>query len=112
MHRAQHSIEADWYVLIEVNASTIATIMKLQCPKSRNFEILFIQSCHSDNNTCWLSIQTGAKITSISVEPVNSGHHVNSDMHLQTVEIQMRRLPIRTFTVRLVNLFFIPIIKI
>ena len=38
------------------------------------------------------------------------GHQVNSDTHLQTVEIQMRRLLmsrlIRIFTVCLVNLFF------
>ena len=43
-------------------------------------------------------------------------HQVNSDTHLQTVEIQMRRLLmsrlIRIFTVCLVNLFFIPIIKL
>ena len=41
------------------------------------------------------------------------GHQVNSDTHLQTVEIQMRRLLvsrlIRIFTVCLVNLIFIPI---
>ena len=44
------------------------------------------------------------------------GRQVNSDIHLQTVEIQKRRLLmsrlIRIFTVCLVNLFFIPIIKI
>ena len=44
------------------------------------------------------------------------GHQVNSDTHLQTVEIQMRRLLmsrlIRIFTVCLVNLFYIPIIEI
>ena len=43
------------------------------------------------------------------------GHQVNSDIHLQTVEIQMRRLLmsrlIRIFTVCLDNLFSIPIIK-
>ena len=41
------------------------------------------------------------------------GHQVNSDTHLQAVEITMRRLLmsrlIRFFTVCLVNLFFIPI---
>ena len=36
------------------------------------------------------------------------GHQVNSVTHLQTVEIQMRRLLI---PVCLVNLFFIPIIE-
>ena len=44
------------------------------------------------------------------------GHQVNSDTHLQTVEIQMRRLLmsrlIRIFTVCLVNLFFIPITEL
>ena len=43
------------------------------------------------------------------------GHKVNSNARLQTVEIQMRRLPmsrlIRIFTVCLVNLFFITIIE-
>ena len=50
------------------------------------------------------------------VKSGNFGHQVNSNIHLQTVEIQMRRLLmsrlIRIFTVCLVNLFFIPIIKI
>ena len=40
----------------------------------------------------------------------NFGHQINSDIRLQTVEIQMRRLLmsrlIRTFTVCLVNLCF------
>ena len=44
------------------------------------------------------------------------GHRVNSDTHLQTVEIQMRRLLmsrlIRIFTVCLVKLFCIPIIEV
>ena len=44
------------------------------------------------------------------------GHQVNSDTHLQTVEIQMRRLLmsrlIRIFTVYLVNLFFLPITEL
>ena len=43
------------------------------------------------------------------------GHQVNSDTHLQTVKMQMRRLPmsrlIRIFTVCLVYLIFIPIIQ-
>ena len=46
------------------------------------------------------------------VKSGNFGHQVNSDIHLQTVEIQMRLLLmsrlIRIFTVRLVNSFFIP----
>ena len=53
---------------------------------------------------------------SLTVNSGNFVHQVNSDMHLQTVEIQMRRLLmsrlIRVFTVCLVNLFFNPIIKI
>ena len=44
------------------------------------------------------------------------GHQVNSDIHLLTVEIQMRRLLmshlIRIFTVCLVNLFFNPITEL
>ena len=51
----------------------------------------------------------------VKVKSGNLGHQVNSDIHLQTVEIQMRRLLmsrlIRIFTVCLVNLFFIPINK-
>ena len=39
------------------------------------------------------------------------GQQVNSDIHLQTVEIQMSRL-IKIFTVCLFNIYFIPIIKI
>ena len=45
----------------------------------------------------------------------NLGQRVNSDIHLQTVKIQMRRLLmsrlIRIFTVCLVHLIFIPIIQ-
>ena len=44
------------------------------------------------------------------------GHQVNSDTHLQPVEIHMRRLLmsslIRIFNVCFVNLFFIPIINL
>ena len=40
----------------------------------------------------------------------NFGHQINSDIHLQTVEIQMSRL-IRIFTVCLLIYFFIQIIK-
>ena len=50
------------------------------------------------------------------VKSGNFQHQVNSDIHLQTVEIQMRQLLmsnlIRIFTVCLVNLFFNPVIKI
>ena len=44
----------------------------------------------------------------IRVKSGNLGHQVNSDIHLETVEIKMRRLLlIRMFTVcLLVNLFF------
>ena len=41
----------------------------------------------------------------IGVKSVYFGHQVNSDINLQTVEIQVRRL-IRIFTVSLVNLMF------
>ena len=45
----------------------------------------------------------------IRVKSGNFGHQVNSDIHLQTVEIKIRRLLmsrlIRIFTVCLVNLF-------
>ena len=49
---------------------------------------------------------------STRVKSGNFGHQANSDIHLQTVEIQMRRLLVRIFTVCLVNLFVIPIIRI
>ena len=52
---------------------------------------------------------------SIRVKSGNFRHQVNSHVHLQIVEIQMRRLLmshlIRIFTVCLVNLCFIPVIK-
>ena len=55
-------------------------------------------------------------IDSYRVKSVKFGHQVNSDTHLQTVEIQMRLLLmsrlIRIFTVCLVNLFFIPITEL
>ena len=50
------------------------------------------------------------------VKSGNFEHQVNSDIHLQTVEIQMRRLLmsrlIRISIVCLVSLIFIPIINI
>ena len=52
----------------------------------------------------------------IMVKSGTFGHHVNLEIHLQTLEIQMRwvlmRRLIRVFTICFVNLFFIPIIKI
>ena len=49
------------------------------------------------------------------VKSGNFGKQVNSDTHLQTVEIRMRRLIksrlIRIFTVCIVDLSFIPIIQ-
>ena len=52
----------------------------------------------------------------VSVKSGIFGHQVNSDTHLQTVDIQMRRLLIsrliRIFTVFSVNLFFIPIVEV
>ena len=51
----------------------------------------------------------------IGLKSGNFGHQVNSDIHLQTVEIQMRRILmsclVRIFTI-LVSLFFVPINKI
>ena len=51
----------------------------------------------------------------VRVKSGNFGQRVNSDIHLQTVKIQMRRLLmgrlIRIFTVCLVDLIFIPIIQ-
>ena len=48
------------------------------------------------------------------VKSGNFGHQVNSDIHLQTLEIQMRLMSrlIRIFIVCLDNRIFIPIIKI
>ena len=47
----------------------------------------------------------------IRVKSGNFGHQVNSDIHLQTVEIQMRRLHmsrlIRSFTFCLANYFYL-----
>ena len=65
----------------------------------------------------WLKLNNmTCKMPQVRVKSGNFGHQVNSDIHLQTVEIQMRRLlmsrPIRIFTVCLVYPFFIPIIKI
>ena len=50
----------------------------------------------------------------VRVKSCKFGHQVNSDTYLKTVEIQMRLLSrlIRTFTVCLVNLFFIPMIEL
>ena len=56
------------------------------------------------------------RINASRVKSGNFGHRVNSEIHLQTVEIQIRRLLmsrlIRIFTVCFLYLFFIPIIKI
>ena len=46
--RAQRSIEADWYVLIQVNPKPRATITKLQRPKATQFRNPYLsESCHS-----------------------------------------------------------------
>ena len=47
----------------------------------------------------------------VRVKSVNFRCQVNLDIYLQTVEILMRRLLIRIFTVCLVNYFFRPIIN-
>ena len=65
---------------------------------------------------CGVVIDVIQTIDKVRVKSGNFGHQVNSDIHLQTLEIQMRRLLMsrltRIFTICLVNLFFIPIIKI
>ena len=84
-----------------------------------------IHKCHSsiDSEEVRLEILDTAGLVnsfsssfSIRVKSGKFGHQVNSDTHLQTVEIQMRRLLmsrlIRIFTVCLVNLFFIPITEL
>ena len=57
-----------------------------------------------------------AELFLTSVKSGNFGHQVISDIHFQTVEIQMRRLLksglVRIFSVCLVNLFLIPIIEV
>ena len=57
-----------------------------------------------------------ANLLSHRVKSGKFGHQVNSDTHLQTVEIHIRRLLmsrlIRIFTICFVNLFFIPITKL
>ena len=61
----------------------------------------------------WTMLQISTKISyfdsSIRVKSGNFGHRVNSNIHLQTVELQMRRLLtsrfIWIFSVCLVNLF-------
>ena len=50
-------------------------------------------------------------MSEVMVKSGNFGHQVNSDIHLQTVKIWMRRL-IRIFIVYLVKSFFIPIFEI
>ena len=55
-------------------------------------------------NYCF-SMFTRRNIRRCRVKSGNLWHQVNSDIHLQTVEIQMR-YHIRIFTVFLVNLFF------
>ena len=70
--------------------------------------------------TCWsqthLSHPLRNRAEKYRVKSGNFGHQVNSDIHLQTLEIQMRRLLmsrlIRIFIVCIDNWFFIPIVKI
>ena len=69
---------------------------------------------YNEHNTLKISnvvnFKSVGKLHSLSrVKSGNLGHQVNSDIHLPTVEIQIRRL-LRIFTVCLV-IFFIPIIK-
>ena len=59
-----------------------------------------------------IQIEIARVVKTARVKSGKFGHQVNSDTHLQTVEIQMRRLLtsrlISIFTVCFVNLFFIP----
>ena len=65
---------------------------------SKTFHVTQQMLMHEKNKCDPYRVKTG-----------NFGHQVNSDIHLQTVEIQMRRLLmsclIRIFTVCLANLF-------
>ena len=64
----------------------------------------------------WSKPTTSDRRAFTRVKSRKFGYQVNSDTHLQTVEIQMRRLlmsrVIRIFTVCFVNLFFIPITEL
>ena len=64
-----------------------------------------------------MSLSHGSiRVRSSRVKSGKFRHGVNSDTHLQTLEIQMRRLPmscfISIFSVCLVNVFFIPITEL
>ena len=70
----------------------------------------YVLKSHCILNTWYFSNKFSTGTWMIRVKSWNFGHQVNSDTHLQTVEIQMRRLLmsrlIRIFTFCLVNLFF------
>ena len=63
-----------------------------------------------ENSIAFIGLQRDNSDFYVWVKSGNFGHQVNSDISLQTVEIQMRRLLmsrlIRIFTVCLVYLFF------
>ena len=80
-----------------------------------------IHNCHSsiDSEEVRLEILDTAGLVnsssfsfSIRVKSGKFGHQVNSDTHLQTVEIQIMSRLIRIFNVCLVNLFLIPITEL
>ena len=76
---------------------------------------LGITICHHDPRDGFFYPTLTLMMDSYRVKPGNFGQQVNSDIHLQTVTIQMRRLLmsrlIRIFTVCLFNLIFIPKIQ-
>ena len=83
-----------------------------QGSKGRRTTLITSRFCCKRGATCWLG---PSKYTSYRVKSGNFGQQVNSDIPLQTVEIQMRRLLMSRLiwisTVCLVY-FSIPIIKI
>ena len=93
-------------------------IMYFETTKVRGFKDMKKKSTRVWEK-CFSVVQFGQNFNffwSVRVKLGNFGHKVNWDIHLQTVEIQMRwllmSLLIRIFTVCLFNLFFITILKI
>ena len=99
-------------VMSKVN---VKAILKLSTDKKKNSILLNLRSISFTRNKKPLLYNTvlilcyGDGLVG-RVKSGNFGHQVNSDIHLQTVEIQMRRLLmsrlIRIFTVCLVTIYF------
>ena len=76
----------------------------------------YLSGIHSDFQTAWIltrptKMPCGLKLFAKDrVKSGKSGRQVNSDTHLQTVEIQTRRL--QDFHCLLINVFIIPIIEL